>query len=78
MNRSAHPANTPTTTAPVTPARAQNPPRPAYPGITAEEAFDEIARIASLLCEHLADHQWRTAERIRHLAENYRTTTGAS
>lgn len=58
--------------------RGQGDPHLAYPGITAEEAFGEIARLADLLCQHLADHQWRTADRIRSLAENSHTTPGAS
>ncbi|WP_433547191.1 hypothetical protein ACQPZG_20465 [Streptomyces sp. CA-294286] len=40
-----------------------------------------IADLANGLCEHLADDQWRTADRIRHLAETAlaaNTPNGAS
>ncbi|MHA7956265.1 hypothetical protein ACX9I7_00710 [Streptomyces sp. L500] len=49
-----------------------NPPAPrqSLPGLTTDEALAEIARLADFLCEHLADQPWRTAARIRALAEN--------
>ncbi|MFI0912532.1 hypothetical protein [Streptomyces abikoensis] len=48
-------------------------PRPQPPGqgpLTADEALAEITRLAGFLCEHLADRPWRTAARIRRLAES--------
>ncbi|MFD3511900.1 hypothetical protein [Streptomyces sp. NPDC058657] len=32
-------------------------------------ALGAIAELANLLCDHLADGQWRTADHIRRLAE---------
>jgi hypothetical protein len=59
--------------APTAPDREQSIPTP-DPG--AELAFAEIARLANELCEHLADSQWRTAARIRELAETVLSTAG--
>jgi hypothetical protein len=45
------------------------------------ETLAVIAALANLLCDHLADDQWRTADHIRHLAEtahNHGTPNGAS
>ncbi|GCD35614.1 hypothetical protein OEIGOIKO_03360 [Streptomyces chrestomyceticus JCM 4735] len=38
-------------------------------------ALAEIAMLANELCEHLADGQWRVADRIRHLAETVTSPT---
>ncbi|MFH8405264.1 hypothetical protein ACH4FX_10875 [Streptomyces sp. NPDC018019] len=38
-------------------------------------ALAEIARLSNELCEHLADSQWRAADRIRHLAETATSPT---
>ncbi|GHI41096.1 hypothetical protein [Streptomyces violascens] len=78
MTHSARAAEPPTPHTSGIPAREQSPPRPTFPSITTEGAFAEIARLANLLCEHLADHQWQTADHIRRLAETHRTTPGAS
>lgn len=40
-----------------------------------DAALAEIANLANELCEHLADGQWRAADRIRHLAETVATPT---
>ncbi|MCY0929440.1 hypothetical protein OTB20_25220 [Streptomyces sp. H27-H1] len=37
--------------------------------LTVEQALAEIVELANQLCEELADSQWSTAARIRHLAE---------
>ncbi|MEV0370528.1 hypothetical protein AB0I10_11960 [Streptomyces sp. NPDC050636] len=50
-------------------ASAPAPNRPTA-GLGHEQALSEIAELANGLCEHLTDDQWRTAERIRHLAES--------
>lgn len=55
-------------------ASAPAPDRPAA-GLGQEQALAEIAELANGLCEHLADEQWRTAERIRHLAESALTAS---
>lgn len=52
-------------TPPDPPATRQSP-----PGLTTDEALAEIARLTDFLCEHLADQPWRTAARIRELAED--------
>ncbi|MGB8946503.1 MAG: hypothetical protein WCD21_40655 [Streptomyces sp.] len=65
-DRAAKPARN----APALSARVQSAP-------TDTDALDEIARLANVLCDHLADDQWRTADRIRHLAETARPSTGA-
>ncbi|MFI9228691.1 hypothetical protein [Streptomyces rimosus] len=40
-----------------------------------DAALAEIAKLANDLCEHLADGQWRVADRIRHLAETVTSPT---
>lgn len=47
-------------------------------GITTAQALEGIAQLANELCEHLTDAQWRTAARIRDLAETAQSTDGAS
>ncbi|MFF0741560.1 hypothetical protein ACFYVL_14285 [Streptomyces sp. NPDC004111] len=47
--------------------------------LSTDEALAAIVDLSHYLCEHLTDSQWRTADRIRHLAETAtRTTNGAS
>ncbi|MEU8888717.1 hypothetical protein [Streptomyces sp. NPDC048442] len=46
--------------------------------LSTDEALAAIADLANFLCEHLTNHQWRTADRIRHLAETASTSNGAS
>ncbi|MGX1668511.1 hypothetical protein [Streptomyces sp. NPDC055400] len=65
-DRAAEPART----APAPSARVQSAP-------TDTDALDEIAHLANVLCDHLADDQWRTAVQIRHLAETASLSTGA-
>ncbi|WP_327356419.1 hypothetical protein [Streptomyces sp. NBC_01304] len=44
----------------------------------AEQALEEIARLADMLCEHLADDHFAIASKIRHLAETTRMSPGDS
>lgn len=74
MNLSARPAGHATApSSPAVPAREQS---PLTPGVGTARALDEIARLANDLCEHLADRPWRTAARIRELAETALPMTG--
>ncbi|MFE3185521.1 hypothetical protein ACFXKR_32285 [Streptomyces violascens] len=53
--------------------REQSTPTPAT---GADLVLAEVARLANELCEHLSDSQWRTAARIRELAETALLTAG--
>lgn len=74
MNHSARATNH-TTASPAShgPDREQSTPTP---GTGTELVLAEVARLANELCEHLTDDQWRTAARIRELAEAALPTAG--
>ncbi|MCX4666555.1 hypothetical protein OG453_07705 [Streptomyces sp. NBC_01381] len=57
-------------------ARGQS--TPTGTSFNANQALQEIARLADMLCEHLADDHFAIAAKIRHLAETTRLSPGDS
>ncbi|MGW0731887.1 hypothetical protein [Streptomyces sp. NPDC002851] len=51
---------------------------PTDAGFDPEQVLEEIARLANVLCEHLADDHFTAAAKIRHLAETTRLCPGDS
>lgn len=79
MNHSARATNTTAPSEPLGPDREQSTPTPdtgTGTGTGTELVLAEVARLANELCEHLSDDQWRTAARIRELAEAALPTAG--
>ncbi|MDN3023946.1 hypothetical protein [Streptomyces sp. S.PB5] len=74
MNHSARATNH--TTAPSTPLGPDREQSTPTPSTGTELVLAEVARLANELCEHLSDAPWRTAARIRELAEAALPTAG--